>query len=207
MRLHNKREEIKMTKKRTSLEKLFSIVLLAIILVIQVACPVEGISSSKTLNVPLIKQEKTWWCWAACGASVVRYVLNENCTQQDFCYRYRKNYDDTPAEIEEIEQALALYGISSHSDRDPAGILRVRENIDADKPLIANRVKGFSGHAVVICGYSYLDSQDNSLIYYMEPATGERLCLPYYRFLRDNDGTDSLNKTTWEGTVYNISAN
>ena len=46
--------------------------------------PEPAIGGQAPLNVPLIKQEQTWWCWAACAQMVMRYYGNDLAAQCDF---------------------------------------------------------------------------------------------------------------------------
>ncbi len=193
-----------MTKKRTSLAKSALTILSLMVLAIQMAFPVQGLSSSRTLNVPQIKQSKSNWCWAATGASVVSY-LKSSCTQSAFYATVKGNTSGNEvADENEIRSGLSAYGLSSSCRMDSVDIFLIMSNIDAGKPMLAKRVAGFKGgHSLEICGYSYYDNQDTALIVYMEPSDGSIYYKSYSLFL--SEGDDILSSTTWESTIYNIS--
>ena len=105
-------------------------------------------------------QQKTNWCWVACAQMIGEYK-NKLIPQKSICKSVKGTTNNYAATIEETAQALAnATGKTCAYKASKLKFSTVQSQIDDRRPLIAGlalvdyRTNTFSGHAVVISGYS-----------------------------------------------------
>lgn len=103
-------------------------------------------------------------CWASCVATVHNYLRSTIITGFEVCTRMGIGYDEG-ASIYDEQDALAIYNIDYDSLRWSALTWsQLKENIDAEKPIIANgALTEEIGHAVTIYGYSGISTSDSNV--------------------------------------------
>ncbi|MDE0158860.1 MAG: C39 family peptidase [Candidatus Dadabacteria bacterium] len=156
----------------------------------------------RVLDVPLVRQETEVWCWAATSEMIFRYYgsglsqceILSRWVGQDCCL-FRGNpicFQAAPS-LATIRQTLVAFGgLSSVEVSRPLSLDEIKEEIEADRPIIAAYANTFSGHVVVIYGY---DAQGN--VYIRDPYFGS-FTVPYgATFVYGGD-------KIWSQTIYRI---
>lgn len=173
--------------------------------------------TQKTLNVPLIKQAKDQWCWAAsaemAGSYLYPYIQRNQCAVVRFlCGTSSNPYPNKPAPIWRSADALR-YTTDGHYTVDYVtsswSFGALTASVDANQPVMASA--GYynsagqrqGGHMVVICGYVYDPNPPYGSIIqnilYNDPWINNniRVQCSYAGFC---DG--SVNGRRYDGTVY-----
>ena len=184
------------------------------------ASPVSAYPAYHFLNVPVVTQPKTNWCWAACGACVVQYVKNSTTTTPyHFSYAVQHNYANVTKSLEEIPDGLEFYNISSSIYQNTTTISNgsltvnalsyssVANYIYANRPLICGRVQYAilngelhegTGHVVVVEGY-FNDDGVNTLSI-MDPAQSTMQTMAYSVFKKSS----TYYMYYWKESICNI---
>ena len=196
-----------MSQKAKKAVRMILSVLLSVILSVQVTVSVfaaEGereveprLTTAYYLPVENIKQINDFWCWAACGASIVNWMTGDDELQSEFCFHCTGNTVDTTMPLSILMNKLYIYyditsifteidsGYSDIQEAPPLlSLYQIKQNIDSGKPIFANLYHWDSeqGHCVVINGYTYNDVLGTATIKYMGPSVGRYVDMPYDEF-------------------------
>ncbi|MGI6704869.1 MAG: C39 family peptidase [Clostridia bacterium] len=174
--------------------KLILIVLIIITFSVHTGVVYAAYPSDKCLWVPVMKQEKSKWCWAACGASTLTYKGYSH-TQKGFYVDVFQDYayTDKGATLAQICTGLKR----SHTGHSPMTYATVvyktieysliQDQIYKNRPIIALR----EAHAVVVHGYR-TETSGNQYVRYMDPGIGANIfeiCSEFtphnYGYIRD----------------------
>lgn len=126
--------------------------------------PDLSVASQAPLNVPMIMQEQTQWCWAACTQMVTQYYDDDLATQCDFvnwnfgqttcCSNGRSSACNRPLPRARVVAVFGHWGINSTWSATPmATFIQLQQQISVGAPLrISWSWTGGGGHAVMIIG-------------------------------------------------------
>lgn len=159
--------------------------------------PVTG----KSLNVPFDFQENQNWCWAATIKMVSDYYGNdvEQCAILSYWYGVQcclyPYACDTTGSSGQIINTLAANGIYSQWLQSAFSFEQVKQEIDEGRPLILGYRNSFSGHVVVVYGYT----QSGELLIY-DPYFGP-FTVPYGTSFSYGSG---YNTMYWSETFYSL---
>lgn len=137
-------------------------------------------SYAKELNVPFHGQHTLVWCWAATIAMVGEYMTGQKAEDCDVLSAYDRalggqglccsnpQHCNRTGQVAEMKNILGnLYGISGYHYVRPLTYSELRNEIDNNRPMIAALQTNFSGHVIVIIGYS---SPDKVIV--LDPMSG-----------------------------------
>jgi hypothetical protein len=141
---------------------------------------------AEELDVQFHAQNTIVWCWAAAIAMVGDYVTGntaEDCqvlaaydrmlNGPGLCCQYPAPCTRTGGS-QEIAVILGnIFGLTGRHFPRPLSYAELKDQIDANQPMIAALSTGFSGHAVVITGY-----EDPNLVIVLDPMSGRQV-VPY----------------------------
>lgn len=158
-------------------------------------------TTEKALNVPFDFQENQLWCWAATIKMVSDYYGHnvEQCEILSYWYGVQcciyPSACNTTGSSQQIINTLAANRISSQWTSTPLSYSQVRQEIDSGRPLILGYRNSFSGHVVVLYGYT---SNGEVMIYdpYFGPFT-----LPFGTSFVYGSGYSAMR---WAETFYYI---
>ncbi|EMT54254.1 hypothetical protein I532_01570 [Brevibacillus borstelensis AK1] len=152
---------------------------------------------TKELPMKFESQEKTNWCWAAMSVMMLKYYYNTNITQTEYAEYVLERNTGLNEQITFLTFQVKLRGkgIDGSSYGGPISFAKIKENIDANKPIVISFVKSNNvGHMQLIYGYSEIDGV--KYVHYFDPAGGHKLTMKWSEFLnRDIDWLDTLYDT------------
>jgi len=148
----------------------------------------NAFAQSKTLNVPLVTQEHSEWCWAGSSKAVLNFYgqspsqcqivnwafgLNSACGNSNFNwtgYPNQPNYlYGTSGSVQSI---LANWGIPNSAYSYALSWNTIVNDINANRPfVIAYEWTSGGGHILVGTGYETYDGEN--YVYMMNPWPGE----------------------------------
>lgn len=150
-------------------------------------------------DLPLERQKRTNWCWAAIGAALARHFGDGEASQ---CAVVQKTLAPpgvdccaTPEarecnRVERISKVLAALGIARLADppQPQAGLALadIQADIARDRPVICAMTGGGCHHFVLIVGWAMIG--DMPFVMIDDPAVGGRKERPLAGFLADHDG-------------------
>jgi len=164
----------------------------------------------KRLQLPLLKQQASEWCWAAVSQGVARYfepgLTLSQCQvvsrgfKQACCGEYdrpvRSPACNRPGYLHEALEALGLLA-KPRADAEnawiegPVAFSTVMREIDREHPvcvLIKWREGGGRGHFIVVEGYS-VSAKGTPYVFVRDPMSPESTShLPYERFADQEPG-------------------
>lgn len=127
--------------------------------------------SANAFTISLIQQEKSNWCWASCCQAVIK-MLNplSTVTQTQIVIAAKGSAVDEGASLEEVDNVLSNYNVSSDQDFRVLNYQIVKQVIDTDCPIMAFCIStGYGiGHDVMVT--SYYQISDRQYIGYRDPA-------------------------------------
>jgi hypothetical protein len=134
------------------------------------AIPVLVVASAGTpLAVPLILQEQTEWCWAACAAMVLGYYQASQVTQCQLadwlfgpaacCVAPASAACNKPCQVAHIKQILAHWLIQSTSVQGSVSFATLHNEVAAKRPVEVAFHWGMSGHVALVVEASWISGQ------------------------------------------------
>ncbi len=175
------------------------LVLLVILVMVFNTCVVHAYPMHDFVRVLPAKQEKCYWCWAACSQSVLDY-FGRYVSQSDFCRAAKGGVYNSPAIPREILDGLSYYGVSSRiwsylyfdSIKSEISIQR--------RPMLIGWLYPYTeiGHLVLANGYAMLPMGEDC-VSIMDPETG-RFQLMDYNVVRGGYAYDHF----WAVTIYDF---
>ena len=141
---------------------------------------IKAYSVFALLDVPQIEQQKSYWCWAASGAAVASYMLNQSISQQDFSYKVKNNStNNDPATLEETKFGLSKYGIYSTLSESKLSYSAIKNSIKSGKPIVLRwGIINIGGHQTVLKGFH--DSEDGvRYVFIMDPGYATMRVMTY----------------------------
>jgi len=157
--------------------------------------------ASKSLSVPFDFQENQNWCWAAAIKMVSDYYGHyvEQCSILSYWYGLQcclyPSYCDTTGSSGQIANTLNANGLYVEWTPSALSLSQVKYEISAGRPLILGYRNSFSGHVVVLYGFT---ENDEVLIY--DPYFGD-FKLPYGSSFQYGSGYTTMY---WSETFYGI---
>lgn len=134
--------------------------------------------------VPNIKQEKTYWCWNACGVAILGNK-GEKVSQSKFSEVVKGNStNNEDASMREVRKGLKHYGYSG-SITGSLDSGTIASELKARRPILAGYDARGNGHMVVISGYDYLGDR----IEVMDPDVGKKVSYTTSRFTSNSTWT------------------
>lgn len=130
------------------------------------------------LNVPLVTQEHSQWCWDASSLCIIKYkggntsqctIANYAFNRSDCCGNSYFNWYHScnqPNTTSAMVSVLSAWGVSA-SSTGSLSWSSIQSQINANRPFIIGR----SGHATV--GYGYWTSYGTTYVGHMDPWPGE----------------------------------
>lgn len=138
------------------------------------------ISSAKpTMGaIPIAKedQERSNWCWAACGVTVLDYYDN-NVSQSTFVKKVKGEIVNETGYLSEIQDGLSYWDLSSKKTGTLSLDTIEDEIYYRKRPIIGAMVP--NAHSVVVDGY---DLEGNGYVEYMDPDGGVYKLVTYDKF-------------------------
>ena len=165
-----------------------------------VAAPPLGVTN---LNVPLIKQEQTEWCWAACADMVSDFYGNAAVCQCEFanwlfglsdcCSVPSSSLCNRPAEVTDVCGVYNAFGVQCASSSGTISLAALQYEIDQGRPIEAGLAwTGGGGHAVLVYGYD-----DHGKVHVHDPMYGQ-VAIPY------TDLVSAYGHGSWFWTFTNL---
>lgn len=161
------------------------------------------------IDVPVVTQEQTEWCWVGVSASILRYYsqtvtqcqianfARTTATWHDFgkedccakgagaCNYWNYNYGREGS----IEEILKKWGVGSVGQAGTLTLAQIATQLEAKRPFIIRwALVPSGGHFIVGHGVS------DSSIHYMDPWPGEGSKIAKYSWIVSNKDKN------WEGT-------
>jgi hypothetical protein len=120
--------------------------------------------ASPVLDVKLIAQEQTQWCWAACTQMVVKFLLNKDvkqCELANFLHEQTKCCSspsssgcNQPCPFEKIIPVFNKAGINGIFEGLPSAWSTIVREIKAGRPLEVGYLWfGGGGHVAILYGF------------------------------------------------------
>lgn len=140
-----------------------------------------SVAAGVGLGVPMYKQEKSLWCWAASSKMMIAYVAKQYPAQCDVVKKglNKSKCDDlTGVFYGDIDRALSAYGVNPGTAYNSVPTeAKLRENLNASKPVMIRY--GYKstllkkvGHVVVIKGYEWNASAGAYRYSWQDPGSG-----------------------------------
>lgn len=167
--------------------------------------------NEKVVSVPYVANGGAYgYCWLSASLSIVNYFRKTSYTAADSFHNQAGHSGHTLyycpiGYLEDCKTLLSAYSITSstpiNSYMTPSSVMSY---LDSNSPILVNHAyynakNERSGHAFVLCGYSY-DTYDNTRITYVytDSNSSTKVAVTYY----SASGISSLTKYN-----YNISGN
>lgn len=145
----------------------------------------DVVVADKVLDVPLIRQEQSQWCWAACAQMVVKkYRPNDSHSQTDMA-RIGQQLDEDQMPSDDDNDYHAIERIVSNCTDNTVSLIHktdsnftendLRTQLNAGSPVIylssrySNSGTRTGGHFRVIYGYYWLESANKYVYLVHEP--------------------------------------
>ncbi len=136
----------------------------------------------KKLNLPLIYQVQSEWCWAACANMVLRFCVNaqnSNCdivnwllNQTNCCSASNSISCNRNCQWADIEKIYTHWNITCTQINDNIPFNDIITEIDNNRPVQIGYQWDFGGgHVVVAIGYN-LSSDNKQYVYLNDPIRG-----------------------------------
>lgn len=137
------------------------------------ALTIPAFAASSTLSVTEIDQNKSTWCWAACGEMVGKYYSSSSGHDQyDIVKKVKGNTDDQSGSASDVCSAIkyaASDSVTFTYQNSALSFSSCQSEIDADDPFVVwlSGKNGSLSHVVVASGYktgttNYLNILDPS---------------------------------------------
>lgn len=170
--------------------------------------PALAVARVQQIDVPLVTQDHSEWCWAADSNAVLHYrgVASSQCGIENWvdsigyaCERAPFDWDDPANSPNALAGTTGIGGILWYLGRRdssyygaPLSFARTRAALDRGDPVVIlwTWPEG-GGHFVVIDGY---DDRENAL-YFMNPWPGEGRGYGRYEWIRYGSG--DMGTHTW----------
>lgn len=163
-----------------------------------------------SFNVPQKVQEKSKWCWAACGVSIIEYIKSQYVMQSWFATTVNGTDANAGASTSGICYGFSMYCVNSTAIEDKLLYSTVVNKTYNNKPIMCGRVRyerdeyGYwhriSGHFMIACGYDSSDSQQ--IVRLMDPGY---INYQYRSYSSLSSLTNGDVKHIWETTIYQFS--
>lgn len=122
---------------------------------------------AKELKVPFHQQHTQVWCWAATIAMVGEYMTGQKAEDCEVLSAYDRALGGSgiccqnpqpcnrTGQVQEMKNIMGnLYKLSGYHHLRPLSFDELKKEIDNERPMIAALQTNFSGHVIVIIGYS-----------------------------------------------------
>lgn len=177
-------------------------ILLALCLGASAGAVLTASQSATPLSVPIYKQEKSLWCWAASArmAGIYKY-WSTDVTQTEIVTHVKGSAVNETGSALEVTMTLSYVtngvypGLWSSS---PFSFSQVQTSIDNDYPVIPLVYKKSSGHFYVICGYN----QPKSQIILNDPWNGARYTCSWSDFCNGNTSGGWIDNRPFSNTAF-----
>jgi hypothetical protein len=164
-------------------------------------CASMAFAAKVRIDVPVVTQEQTEWCWVGVSASVLRYYSqtvtqcqianyarttatwhdfgNEDCCTNGAggCNYWNYNYGREGS----IQEILKKWGVGNNGMNRPLTLPEIATQLDAKRPFIV-RWAYVAGGGHFIVGHGVSDSS----IHYMDPWPGEGSKIAKYSWIVAN---------------------
>lgn len=143
-----------------------------------------GPSGAGPLPVPLIEQEQTQWCWAACAEMVLRYLGNGGVAQCDFanflfgesscCTTPDSSTCNSPCEIDDVSLVYGNWRIQSSLAGTALTFDVLEQEVAALRPVEVGYIwNGGGGHLALVVQTATSDGQP--LVVVNDPKFGSHI--------------------------------
>lgn len=171
----------------------------------------SSLSHAKILNLPIVKQEKANWCWAAVSQSVLTYY-GINITQQEIADYGAKGQDvknllfsssiklkDFP-DLKGVDLILQHFGsLTTSFKSNHLTLEELKNEINNNRPVIVRLFgKGVPGHYIIIYGFE--EEPSKTRVFIMDPLD----ILPvayYYEDLANNPTLWWTHTLTFQSSI------
>lgn len=137
----------------------------------------EALQALGGLNIPPMKQDGSYDCWATCGAMIVNYKFGLNLYPVDFVYTAYGITDgngDRPGTWELFKSGMNRYGLSA-TQHPPMSYEQVSAQISRGEPVMfVGKTPRGNYHDVLIVNASK-DVNGNTLYTYNDPWLGKQI--------------------------------
>ncbi|PMS37080.1 papain like cysteine protease AvrRpt2 [Trinickia symbiotica] len=179
----------------------FALVVTAFIAVLLLDLPPAAFAAADQLDLPVVEQEHSEWCWDADASAVLAFrgVPATQCAIGNWvgsidyaCGNYPFYWDDPANSPNYLAGTTGIAGILWYWGRrdsryytEPLAYPAVRSAIMHGHPIVVLwNWYGGGGHFIVIDGYD----DDGSMVYFMNPWPGEGAGIGDYEWTRDGSG-------------------
>ncbi len=171
------------------------------VVAVPLAMPCAASAASQQLELAVVEQEHSQWCWDADAAAVLAYrgVLARQCAIDNWvdsidyaCNSYPFYWDDPANSPNYLAGTTGIAGILWYWGRrdssyytEPLAYGTVRSAIRHRQPIVILwNWYGGGGHFIVIDGYD----DDGPMLYFMNPWPGEGAGVGDYEWIRNGRG-------------------
>lgn len=133
-------------------------------------------------NYPIVKQEKTNWCWAGSSVSILKYK-GKSVTQCDYVKSVKgtSTCNNDSGSVFNSKDGLSYYGVSSSYYDTALSWSNLTGQVDSSYPVYVSwGWASGGGHAVVI--YGYYSAMSYNYVRYMDPWDGVKTSMLYTNF-------------------------
>jgi hypothetical protein len=160
-------------------------------------------TKKKVLNIPLILQVQSEWCWATCATMILHYYGNSGIKKCDFAnwlFKQTKCCTDPNSpdcnincQWSDVKKVYSHWNIKSKQSNKSVLFSKIMFEINAGRPVEVGYVwNSGGGHVVIVIGYNAsIGARD--YIYLNDPIRGHGWYL--YNNILNADG-----KGTWSYT-------
>lgn len=133
------------------------------------------------LSVPMIKQEQTQWCWAACSDMVLHYYGNPGVAQCEFanwlfsqsacCNVPSSSLCNRPCQVQDVSRVYSNWSVKSSLVMSTVPFATLDSEVAASRPVeVAYAWNGGGGHVALVTQTAVVSSR--SVVRVNDPAYG-----------------------------------
>jgi hypothetical protein len=133
------------------------------------------------LGVPMIKQEQTQWCWAACADMTLDYYGNAGVAQCDFanwlfgqsgcCTIPTSSLCNRPCQVQDVSRVYTNWNIQSSLIQSNVAFSTLESEIIKSRPVeVAYAWTGGGGHVALVIQTSIINNRP--VVRVNDPAYG-----------------------------------
>ena len=171
-------------------------------IIVPIAQPTVG---AGPLNVPMIKQEQTQWCWAGCADMALHYYGNSGVNQCDLanwlfsqsacCQIPSSSLCNKPCQVPDVSRVYSAFGLRSTYNGGSVAFFSLETEVAGGRPVeVGYAWTGGGGHVALVVQTGFING--NQAVRVNDPAYGSGGVL--YSDLLTAYGQGSWN-WTWTG--------
>lgn len=163
---------------------------------------ITAFAASKTLDVTEIDQNKTKWCWAACGEMIGKYYSSSNRDQYDIVKKVTGSTDNEYGTMADVCSAVKYASddtVTFKSQTSALSFTNCQREIDDSDPFVVwlQGKKNTVSHVIVAAGYK---TGSTNYLYILDPSPDvDEQYFSYTELINGTTGT--LGTRNYERTM------